>query len=183
MAYSQWMSETDLLSEALELQGPLAHALRQDGMCELEGMFPCNNWQPWVEAESRRRAKLVGFAFLNLQTVFYNTPSLMFTTEIHLLLPCTSVAWAATTSVAWQQLQEHSMPSLSFQDGLANLFSDQSPHPLGHPQTSPFALFVLLQGLLQKIILARQLQPVGQKTLRTHDIDMLECVLDDSRML
>jgi hypothetical protein len=176
MAYAQWMNETQVLSEALELQGPLVHALRQDGLSESTEASSCHDWQAWVRMESRRRAKLAGFVFLNLQTVFYNTPPLIFCTEVDLLLPSQSAEWTAVTSETWYQYREPNLPSLSFQQALDNLFSDQTEAFSSLPRTSPFALFVLLQGILQKIILARQLQSSGEKTLRTHDIEMLEYV-------
>lgn len=182
MSYAQWMNETPRLSEALELQGPLVHALRQNGLNESTEASSCNDWQAWVKMESRRRAKLAGFVHLNLQTVFYNTPPLIFCTEVDLLLPCSSAEWTATASETWHQHREPNLPSLSFQQALGSLFSDQTEPFAGLPRTSPFGLFILLQGILQKIILARQFQPSGGKTLRTNDIEMIEYVDGDPNM-
>lgn len=176
MAYAQWMSGAELLPEALELQNPLAHAMRQDGLCEPVPIPVASDWRDWVKIESRRRAKFVGFVFLNVQTFVYNVPPQIYATEINLFLPCSSVEWAANTAETWTQLQRSRTPSLSFQEGLGSLIPNQTDVVTHFPGTSPFALFVLLHGILQKAILARQLQPVGSTTLRASDLDMLEYV-------
>ncbi|KAJ4983058.1 C2H2 type zinc finger domain protein [Stagonosporopsis vannaccii] len=177
IAYAQWMSRAELLPEALELQGPLAHAMRQGGLREPTEMSVPNDWREWLAAESQRRAKLVGFVFLNVQTVIYNVPAQVLTTEIDLLLPCSSMEWAASNAESWIELQHSPMPRLSFQEGLSNLMLDQIDSARHQPGTSPFALFVLLQGLLQKVVLARQLQPCGESILRPNNLDMLESAL------
>lgn len=62
MAFSLWMDDPALLSEALEVQTPLAHALSQDDLHDLEGRTRPDDWQDWVAAERRRRTKHIGFA-------------------------------------------------------------------------------------------------------------------------
>lgn len=174
MAYAQWMSKAELLPDALELQVPLAHAMRQGCLREPRILSAPSNWQDWINAESQRRAKLVGFVFLNVQMMVYNIPAQVHATEIDLLLPCSSMEWAASTAESWTQLQYSVMKPLSFQEGLRNLLSHQIDSADHESRMSPFALFVLLQGLLQKVVLARQLQPFEERALRTSDLDMLE---------
>lgn len=176
MAFSLWMDDPALLSEALELQIPLAHALHQDGLHDLEWRTRPDEWQNWVSAERRRRTKLIGFAYLNVLAITYNTPPLVFATEIDLYLPCASAEWAAVSASAWNRLKTTDLPTLSFQEGLNHLLFDQDSVQNVHGPSwlSPLALFVLLQGLLQKILLARQMQSISAIALRECDLDLLE---------
>lgn len=176
MVFALWRDDVDLLSEALQLQAPLAHALRQDGLFESHVAYDRTDWNQWIQEERRRRTKLVAFAYLNLQAITYNTPSLVFANEINLLLPCTSIEWETTTPAAWRQLMLERQPTASFQEGLRYLLSGpENPESLmDRPLTSPLALFILLQALLQKIMLARHLQLPGETALQSSSLDLLE---------
>lgn len=176
IAFSSWMQETELLSDALQLQAPLAHALHQGGLHEPEGCGKVDEWLVWIDEEHRRRAKLIGFAYLNIQTVIYNTPPLVFVNDINLSLPCPSAQWAATNPSDWRQLRARHVPAVSFQEAFRQMLLNQ-PITKGHgnaPRTCPLALFILLQGLLQKIHLARQFQVPGVTHLRKYDLELLE---------
>lgn len=178
MAFASWMHESELLSEALQMQPLLAHALRQSGLHDTNEDSNIVDWKEWAEAESRRRVKLVGFAYLNIQTVIYNSPPLLFANEIDILLPCASTEWEAKTSSDWRSLASNRTLAVSFQQGLSYLLSGTEDRVTlaGHLQTSPLALFVLLQALLQNIFLSRQISPSSNAALRTCDLDLLEYV-------
>lgn len=178
MVFALWRNDVDLLSEALQLQVPLAHALRQDGLFEPHGVYDNTDWNQWVQAERRRRAKLIAFAYLNLQTITYNTPPLVFAKEINLLLPCTSLEWETRTPTAWRQLMLGRQPTVSFQEGLRYLLvGPEQPESIANRSwTSPLALFILLQAVLQNIMLARHLQLPGDTALHASSLNLLEYV-------
>jgi hypothetical protein len=178
MVFALWRDDIGLLSEALQLQAPLAHALRQDGLSESHVSYENTNWDQWIQAERRRRTKLIAFAYLNLQVITYNTPPLVFGNEIDLLLPCSSAEWETKTPSDWRQSIIGRQPPVSFQEGLRYLLvNPRNPESLAdRPWTSPLALFILLQAVLQNIMLARHLQLPGDTALHAGSLDLLECV-------
>ena len=97
MAYSHWVKDAELLSETSRSQALLLHALRENGASETRHASDHDNWQTWTAAESQRRANLTVFVFLNLQTIFYNSPPVLFSTELAVLFPCSSLEWEAAT--------------------------------------------------------------------------------------
>jgi hypothetical protein len=179
MVFALWRNDVGLLSEALQLQAPLAHALRQGGLSESHISDDNIDWNQWIQTERRRRTKLIAFAYLNLQVITYNTPQLVFANEINLLLPCSSAEWDTRTPVAWRQLILDRQPAVSFQEGLRYLLvGPEIPESLtSRPWTSPLALFILLQAMLQNIMLARHLQLPGDAALHAGSLDLLEYVL------
>lgn len=175
MAFASWMQGTDLLSQASEFQAPLAHALYQDGFIEPDSVGKENDWKSWISAEYRRRAKLIGFAFLNMHTVIYNTPILVFANDIHLLQPCSSAEWAAATSDEWLRTRAQRPSTKSFQQCFRHLLLDQrtAENAESGPDTTPLSLYVLLQGILQKIQLAHQLRAPGSACLQSSGFEFL----------
>jgi hypothetical protein len=183
MVFALWRNDVGLLSEALQLQAPLAHALRQDGLSESQGAYEDTDWKRWIQEERRRRTKLIGFAYLNLQTITYNTPPLVFANEVDMLLPCSSAEWETRTPTTWRQLMLERQPTVSFQESLRYLLADPgNPESLtGRPWTSPLALFILLQAVLQNIMLARHLQLPGVAALHASSLDLLEYVVTGNK--
>jgi hypothetical protein len=178
MVFALWRDDIGLLSEALQLQAPLAHALRQDGLSESPVSYDDFSWKQWIQVERWRRTKLIAFAYLNLQVITYNTPPLVFANDIDLMLPCSSAEWEAKTPADWRHSIIERQPPVSFQEGLRYLLGDPgNPESLaGRPWTSPLALFILLQTVLQNIMIARHLQLPGDTALHAGSLDLLECV-------
>lgn len=176
MAFSSWMQSPEMHSDALRLQAPLAHALNQDGLCEVEEGNEDNDWNSWIHREYRRRAKLIGFAYLNVHTLIYDTPPLVFADAINLLLPCSASEWAAKTQADWHILRVQHVPPASFRESFRRLLLDPSD-VVGKDtclETSPLALFILLQGLIQRICLAQRSKIPGTTSLRRCDVGTLE---------
>ena len=171
MAFASWTDKPDLLCDALQLQMPLTHALRLDGLHEASNGGQEAHWAHWIQHERRRRAKLIGFVYLNVVAVTYDTPIMLFANEIHLSLPCCAAEWEVTSEAEWRQAIQQKAPAVSFEGSLQWLL-----HGDGHglSTTTPVALFVLLQAILQKIMLARQLQSAGEPALREADLEFLE---------
>jgi hypothetical protein len=179
MVFALWRNDVGLLSEALQMQAPLAHALRQGGLSESHEVYDNTDWNQWIQEERGRRTKLIGFAYLNLQAITYNTPPLLLANEINLRLPCSSDEWEAKTSTAWQQSTPGWQPAASFQGGLRHLLAgEENPMDMaGRPWTSPLSLFILLQAVLQNIMFARYLQLPGDTALHASSLDLLEYVM------
>jgi hypothetical protein len=177
MAFALWREDVDLLSEGLHLQAPLAHALRQGGLSESHGFYDktADDWYQWIREERARRTKLIGFAYLNLQAITYNTPPLLLANEIDLLLPCSSVEWETTDPELWEILTQGWVPEEPFQVGLQNLLAGKKEFSVS-VEASPLSLFILLQALLQNIMSARHLQLPGDPSLHASSLDLVEYV-------
>ena len=178
MAFSSWMQDPKMHIDALRLQAPLAHALNQMQFPEPEQDGELENWNSWVCKEQHRRAKLIGFAYLNVQCLIYDTPPLVFANTLNVMLPCSAAEWAATNGSDWQFFRAQQKRPASFQEGFRSLLHDQPE--LGTPSlsldTSPLALFILLQGILQKIYLAQQSKFDEKVGLPSHELELLEYV-------
>lgn len=144
--------------DALRLQAPLAHALTQMEFHEPEQNYQPDEWSSWLYKEQYRRAKLMGFAYLGVHCLIYNTPPLVFANTIDVLLPCSAAEWVAANEYDWQFLRAQQKPPASFQESFCSLLLNQSDSEDTNLclETSPLALFILLQGILQRIYLAQQ---------------------------
>lgn len=176
MAFSSWMQDTKMHIDALRLQAPLAHALNQMGFHEPEKNYEPEEWRPWAYKEQCRRAKLIGFAYFNVHCLIYDTPPLVFVNTIDVSLPCSAADWAAASESDWQLLREQQKRPASFQESFRSLLLNQSEpeNPNLCLKTSPLALFVLLQGILQRIYVAQQSKIAREVDLPSHEIELLE---------
>lgn len=164
--------------DALRLQAPLAHALNQMRFHDPEQNEEPKDWNSWVYKEQCRRVKLIGFAYLNVQCLIYDTPPLVFANILDVVLPCSAAEWAATNESDWQFLRVQQKRPASFQEDFRSLVLNQSEpeHPDRSLETSPLGLFVLLQGILQRIYLAQQSKVAGNVSLPSHELELLEYV-------
>jgi hypothetical protein len=178
MAFSSWMQDPKLHIDSLRLQAPLAHALNQTEFHEPEQDHEPEGWKLWVYQEQSRRAKLIGFAYINVQCLIYDTPPLVFANTIETLLPCSAAEWAATTESDWQVLRAQQKRPASFQGVFQSLLLNdpESENPNLSLETSPLALFILLQGILQSINLAQQSKIDRKVGLPSHELELLEYV-------
>jgi hypothetical protein len=176
MAFSSWMQDPKMHIDALRLQAPLAHALNQMEFHEAEQDHEPGQWNSWVYQEQCRRAKLIGFAYINVQCLIYDTPLLVFANTLDVLLPCSAPDWEATTESNWQILRAQQKQPASFQEVFRSLLLNdpESDNPNLSLETSPLALFILLQGILQRIYLLRQYKIAGHVDLTSLELELLE---------
>ena len=126
VGFATW-ERKDLLQQAFALRGLLVQTLRDIGLREEE---PSRNvstsraamWDQWVQHESSRRTKLVAFCYINVHSIAYNIHPLLWSSELHLRLPCCTPVWQASSAAQWSALQrdgrEDHMP---FQQALSIL--------------------------------------------------------------
>ena len=162
--------------DALRLQAPLAHALNQMRFHNPEQNEEIEDWNSWVYKEQCRRAKLIGFAYLNVQCLIYDTPPLVFANALDAVLPCSAAEWAATNESGWQFLRVQQKRPKSFKEGFRSLLHNQSASGISSLslEKSPLALFILLQGILQRIYLAQQSTFAEKVGLPSHELELLE---------
>ncbi|KAL3431612.1 hypothetical protein BDV09DRAFT_175858 [Aspergillus tetrazonus] len=162
MVFGTWQQDLELLRDACDFQSLFVRLMRESGLVEED--TPMSdvsnlNWQTWLELEATRRVKLFGFAFLNLQSIAYNLPPILLSTEINLRLPCTCDEWRTVDEMHWKQVRQNIHHEQNFfQDALASLLNEGKVMPVStfQPTPSPTASILTLHGLLQRILLGRQ---------------------------
>jgi hypothetical protein len=162
VGFATW-ERKELLQQAFALRGLLVQTLRDIGLKEEK---PSTNgstsrsavWDQWVQHESSRRTKLVAFCYINVHSIAYNIHPLLWSSELHLRLPCCTQDWQASSAAQWTALQrdvrEDHMP---FQQALSILLQGTTSQELVHPIPSPIGNYVLLHALLQRIHVVREL--------------------------
>ncbi|THY04416.1 hypothetical protein D6D02_07976 [Aureobasidium pullulans] len=155
--------------DTLTLQSLLAAYLRSSSpLAKSSSKTNCKNWHDWVIHESYRRTQLGIFFVLNLHTVFFDKPPIALTSQLDVDLPCPTAEWIAPSQSAWDNARIHTPESVNFQDAFSALFSESPADK--HLNYSPFANLVLIHALLQRIYLARQMQPNPSGSLREADM-------------
>ncbi|KAI5273361.1 hypothetical protein E4T47_03485 [Aureobasidium subglaciale] len=173
IAFSSWDWRSDLLRDALGYQSILARCLREDGMGE-KSLTNDQDWHNWIVIEGARRVNMIAFAYLNVQTTAYNFPPVMLNNEVELRLPCSAVEWDALDAKEWQLVRDRlQYPQIGFQDAVGMLL-DKVRSPEQHhllSRLSPLVNFILLQALVQRICLIRQLSSPAGTALRDADLE------------
>ncbi|KAG7428684.1 hypothetical protein Forpi1262_v009408 [Fusarium oxysporum f. sp. raphani] len=172
-----WSANAELVDEAFELHRPLMFCLREDGLTEEDEMSN-QDWSLWALSETRIRIKAMAFCFLNLHTIAYDQPPVLFWHEVDLKLPCTVREWHAMEEFQWLLArQEVVNEQRRFPESLKALLSSDGQTPQMQPAPSPLGNYVLLHGLLQRIYLIRQIAVTP--ILREEDIINLHKALSN----
>lgn len=115
-------------------------------------------WDQWVQLESARRTKLVAFCYINVHSIAYNVHPLLWSSELHLRLPCCTPQWQATSAAQWSALRrDNKEDQMPFQQALSVLLQGPTCTETVHPIPSPIGNYILLHALLQRIHVVREL--------------------------
>ncbi|CAO2652320.1 Nn.00g006030.m01.CDS01 [Neocucurbitaria sp. VM-36] len=180
VGFATW-ERKDLLQQAFALRGLLVQCLRDNGLREDEAPLNITTskslmWDQWVQRESSRRTKLVAFCYINVHSIAYNVHPLLWSTELHLRLPCCTPDWKAPTATRWMALQqEKRADQMLFQQALSTLLQGTSSIDSVHPIPSPIGNYVLLHALLQRIHVVRELAfpVVASATIPTTELQTI----------
>lgn len=113
------------------------------------------DWDTWIRIEASARTKLITYCFFNLCSIAYNTPPLLLTSEVNLLLPSSSRVWRAETAWQWQEArQSYPRIELSLQEAFSRLLNRPSQGAL--ETGSSLGNYVLIHALIQHIYLLKQ---------------------------
>ncbi|EXJ83976.1 hypothetical protein A1O3_04643 [Capronia epimyces CBS 606.96] len=183
MGYSAWEGVI-LLRESLQLASVVAECLRDIGMLTTShgaAAGPDLNWKDWTQAESERRAQLVAFTFLETLSIAYNVPPYLMSSQFNIRLPCTTAEWKASTEAEWKAARANIVSEqMHYQPALAVLFDTSKSDSPPTPMTTPFGNYVLLHGLLQRILLASEISnPTDDQitTMSRSNFDHMEYAL------
>ncbi|CAK7216485.1 hypothetical protein SBRCBS47491_002844 [Sporothrix bragantina] len=143
-----------ILHEALSLQSQLAVLVREEGL-ESQASSQVSDWDTWIRVEGSTRTKLIAFCFFNLCSVVYNTPPLLLTSEVNLVLPQPSRLWRSETAWQWQEArQAYPNVELPLQEAFARILNRNAQGPLSH--VSSLGNYILMHCFIQHIYLLKQ---------------------------
>ncbi|KAF1959599.1 C2H2 transcription factor-like protein [Byssothecium circinans] len=180
VGFATW-ERKDLLQHSFALRSLLVQCLRDNGLNE--EAIPNNAsgrrssiWDQWIQRESSRRTKLVAFCYINVHSIAYNIHPLLWSSELHLRLPCCTPDWQASTAAQWVALQrEGNKDQMLFQEALSVLPQGTARGHSVNPIPSPIGNYILLHALLQRIHVVRELSfpatsPATISTSEVHTI-------------
>ncbi|KAL2811007.1 hypothetical protein BJX63DRAFT_433825 [Aspergillus granulosus] len=152
--FATWHGNPSVKSEACVLQSLLVQALRLSGLEEETVQDQQEvSWQQWSQHESERRTKLLAFCFLGVQSLAYDTPPSVWCDEINLQLPCSCPEWTAPNEATWNVLRQNTHGEQGrFRETLSILMSSVTPVDHSTATPTPVGNYVLIHGLLQKIL-------------------------------
>lgn len=162
VGFATW-ERKDLLQQAFCLRGLLVQTLRDIGLREetvnTNGSSSRSAmWDQWVQLESARRTKLVAFCYINVHSIAYNVHPLLWSSELHLRLPCCTPQWQASSAAQWSTLRrDNKEDQMPFQQALSVLLQDPAGTETVQPIPSPIGNYILLHALLQRIHVVREL--------------------------
>jgi hypothetical protein len=142
-----------ILQEAVSLQSQLALLIREEGL--MSESAQAVDWDTWIRIEGSTRTKLISYCFFNLASIAYNTPPLLLTSELNLLLPQPSRLWRAETAWQWQEARQ-SVPVIetSLQEAFSRILNRPSQGSLNH--VTSLGNYVLIHAFIQHIYLLKQ---------------------------
>lgn len=198
MVQGSWGPAGQMLSDALAFQSLLSELIRDEGVgAEDEDDIDISDtsnlehkWHSYIRAETRRRSMITGYNFINLQSMAYNFPPTMLTSEIKLCMPVSQSEWCAKTAEDWIQARKAStIRPLSFANAVRALFqsSDSGISTPSGPY-SAIGNYSLMFAILQSIFFLREsskAMPVMPESckLRENDIETLSRALQNWQTL
>ena len=193
MVLGSW-GPKELVTEAIAFQSLVAELAREDGLAsdqdgdlEIAQERDGNTaWAEWARAESLRRTKLTAYTFVDLQSVAYNVPPAILTSEMQILLPAPHEEWNAKTSEAWNEVHRASnIAQTTFAEAFRSLFRSNEAGDSTPPlPSSAIGNYALIFALLQCIYYLRQgcstfFSQQGASNLRSEDVETLSRALQN----
>lgn len=176
MGFGAWDRNTELLGGALDLQSVLSGYIRSSLRDEPLNDISNSQWNGWVRVEMHRRTILIAFAYLVIQSTAYDLPPVVLSNEIQgLELPCPSAAWEARNETEWRSVlrQSHHTPIRAI-DVLRHLLGNVVGTEDAMLGLSAIGCFIMLQALIQRIFLARQLNSTSSAALPPTELETLQ---------
>ncbi|KAB8239041.1 fungal specific transcription factor domain-containing protein [Aspergillus alliaceus] len=155
--FASWQRDPALRNEACVLQSLLGQSLRSNPLEETAQSEQYLDWEQWAQQESERRTKLFAFCFLGIQSISFDVPPSIWCDEINLRLPCSCPEWTAPDATTWSMLRRATPNEQGlYRDTLDALLSPLNQTNHGTPPPTPVGNYVLIHGLLQKILWTRR---------------------------
>ncbi|KAH8702515.1 hypothetical protein BGW36DRAFT_405285 [Talaromyces proteolyticus] len=176
-----------LLQDAFAISNCLVHYLRESKLLENDGEPSNQTWEQWVKLEGRRRTILGAFVFIHIQSVVYDIPPKLMSSEIrNIRVPSSEAQWNALDATMWRAIKENSPLGATFGEIHAAHFgiTQQCSTTCN---ISSFANLALIHALIQNVHLAWELNStvlnddscnvVNNQSLPSSTVSRLECAL------
>ncbi|KIN05257.1 hypothetical protein OIDMADRAFT_115738 [Oidiodendron maius Zn] len=147
-----------LLQDAFEMANCLVCDLREEKLLEQVDNCLDLTWEQWVRMESRRRTILGAFVFLHIQSIVYDIPPKLMSSEICLIrVPVSEALWRARNATEWMTMQTQDKPAdITFGECYAAYFASTREHS-SKCDVSPFGNLASIHAMIQQIYLAWEL--------------------------
>ncbi|KAJ5706801.1 hypothetical protein N7488_006602 [Penicillium malachiteum] len=147
-------SHHNLLHDSLSMTANISQSLRTIGTCLHEDNSDSESWQKWIQKEGYRRTAFIAYMLSNNQTILYNVPPKILSSELKsLYLPWPEELWKASSATEWKVLCSKWPHSVSFGDAYTQLFRSKH-NRRKRTRLSSFGNLVLVHGIFQQIFLA-----------------------------
>ncbi|KAL7953763.1 fungal-specific transcription factor domain-containing protein [Trichoderma compactum] len=159
VAITTW-SEPGTASDALSMRSMLDCLIREEEALRIPQTRHVDDWKSWVHYENVKRIIYVAYCFINMHTIVFDIPPLMWAKDINLELPCLEKEWRARDEEEWKQTHDTGgQAPRNFQETFSSLFSGagEMDEKSKTSQTSFSSLggCVLMHALIQQIWLTR----------------------------
>ncbi|KAM0451997.1 hypothetical protein ACHAPV_009720 [Trichoderma viride] len=161
VAITTW-SEPGSASDALSMRSMLDCLIREE-----EGLLvhqePHNDWESWIRYENIKRILFVAFCFLNMHTIVFDLPPIMWANEVNVDLPSCEKEWRAQSEEEWESIRKIvAQTGPNFRNAFRGLFSGitETHERLKMNQSSFSSLggCALIHALIQQIWLVRNVR-------------------------
>ncbi|OCT46653.1 hypothetical protein CLCR_01856 [Cladophialophora carrionii] len=152
--FVSWANQ-DILPEAFVMSSQLACLIRQNSPTQSDQVPLDAEWSSWVAHEERRRTLYAAYTLSNIHSIAFNRPPLIRNHEVYLFLPSDAERWKSTTASQW--CRSRRSVDQGFQEVFRNLLDGKETST--DAPLSSVALYVLIHGILQEILLMRQQWP------------------------
>jgi hypothetical protein len=150
ITFASWTDKM-LLTDALSMSKQLVMAIRENGVLASDEVPPDSDWSSWIAYEERRRTLYAAYVLFNMHSIAFEVAPWISNHEIHAFLPSGAEQWKANSTRHWRRL--HRPVERNFQDALQDLLNGKSNAEGAN--FSSFGNYVLIHGLLQQIVIAR----------------------------
>ncbi|KAL7905078.1 fungal-specific transcription factor domain-containing protein [Trichoderma velutinum] len=159
VAITTW-SEPGTASDALSLRSMLDCLIREEEALRVHQTQHADDWKTWIHRENIKRIIFVAYCFINMHTIVFDIPPLMWAKDINFELPCREKEWRARDEAEWKQTRDaEGQPARNFQETFASLFAHagemDEKSKMNQTSFSSLGGCVLMHALIQQIWLAR----------------------------
>lgn len=160
-AITTW-SEPGPASHALSMRSMLDCLIREEEVLRVR-QESYDNWKSWIHYENIKRILFVAFCFLNMHTIVFDLPPIMWANELNVDLPSSEKEWRAKSEEEWKNIRKTvAQAGPNFREAFRGLFSSitEAHERLKMNQSSFSSLggCALIHALIQQIWLVRNVQ-------------------------
>ncbi|EHK51089.1 hypothetical protein TRIATDRAFT_288571 [Trichoderma atroviride IMI 206040] len=161
VAITTW-SEPGSTSDALSMRSLLDSLIREEEGLRVN-QEPYDDWESWIHYENIKRILFVAFCFLNMHTMVFDLPPIMWANEVDVDLPSCEKEWRAQSKEEWESIHKTvAQMGSNFRNAFRGLFSGiAETHErlkMNQPSFSSLGGCALIHALIQKIWLVRNVQ-------------------------